>query len=65
MDSPVSTARFLVDASDNEVSRTFMRLRASKQLFLTVHELNKLLTVAEHRDLARSALKRLGLDQAG
>ena len=65
MDSPISTARFLADASDSEVSRTFMRLRASKQLFLTVHELNKLLTVPEHRDLAHSALKRLGLDQAG
>lgn len=65
MDSPISIARFLAESSDDDVSRAIDELRGSERLFSTIHELNELLGVPEHRDLALKALKRIGLDQAG
>ena len=61
----LSTARNIAAAPEDEIVRTVARLRRSKRLFITVHGLNKLLSVPEHRGLAAQALKRMGLDQAG
>ncbi len=61
----LSTARNIAVAPEDEIVRTITRLRRSKRLFITVHGLNRLLAVPEHRGVAIQALKRMGLDQAG
>jgi hypothetical protein len=61
----LSTARNIAAAPEDEIARTVARLRRSKRLFMTVHGLNKLLSVPEHRGVAVQALKRMGLDRAG
>ena len=61
----LSTARNIAAAPEDEIVRTVARLRRSKRLFITVHGLNKLLSVPEHRGLAIQALKRMGLHHAG
>jgi hypothetical protein len=61
----VSMAREIAQASDAEVAQTVSVLRASKKLSSTVHELNRMLTMPQHQELAMQALKRLGLEHAG
>jgi hypothetical protein len=61
----VAMAREISQASDAEVAQTVSVLRASKMLCNTVHELNQMLAIPQHRELAMRALKRLGLEYAG
>ena len=52
-------------ASPQEWAHMFEDLRRRKRLSETVRRLNRLLEEPAHRDVARTALKRFGLDHAG
>jgi hypothetical protein len=43
----------------------FEELRRERRLLTTVHQLNLLLDQTAHREVARSALKRMGLEYDG
>ena len=58
-------AQMILSTSDDELIRKISELRASKQLYNSVHELNELLSTPQYRSLAEQALKKLGLEYAG
>lgn len=58
-------ANRIAQASSHEWPHLFEDLRRRKRLFETVRRLNHLLGQPAHHELARSALKRFGLDHAG
>jgi len=55
----------IVRASPREWPHVFEDLRRRQRLFDTVRHLNRLLAEPAHRELAQSALKRLGLYHSG
>jgi len=61
----ILTAQMILSTSDDELIRKISELRASKQLYNSVHELNELLSTPQYRSLAEQALKKLGLEYAG
>ncbi len=58
-------ANRIVEAAPHEWPRVFEDLRRRKHLSEMVRLLNKLLEEPAYRDLARSALRRFGLEHAG
>ena len=54
------TAQMILSTSDDELIRKISELRASKQLYNSVHELNELLSTPQYRSLAEQALKKTG-----
>jgi hypothetical protein len=64
-DRALFVANRIVQAAPHEWPRVFMDLRRRKHLSEIVRRLNKLLEEPAHRDLARSALRRFGLEHAG
>jgi hypothetical protein len=58
-------ANRLARATTREGPEIFEDLRRRKRLAATVRHLNRMLDDPAHRDLAKSALKRIGLDHAG
>ena len=58
-------ANRIVQAAAHEWPRVFDDLRRRKHLSEIVRDLNKLLDEPANRDLARSALRRFGLEHAG
>jgi hypothetical protein len=61
----ILTAQMILSTSDDELIRKISELRASKQLYNSVHELNELLSTPQYRSLAEQAFKKLGLEYAG
>lgn len=64
-DRTLFVANRIVQAAPHEWPRVFEDLRRRKHLSEIVRRLNKLLEEPAHRDLARSALRRFGLEHAG
>jgi hypothetical protein len=64
-DSALFVADRIAHASPQEWAHMFEDLRRRKRLSETVRGLNHLLKEPTHRDVARTALKRFGLDHAG
>ena len=56
----ILTAQMILSTSDDELIRKISELRASKQLYNSVHELNELLSTPQYRSLAEQALKKTG-----
>jgi hypothetical protein len=65
LDRAVSIADRLARSSTTEWIGMFEELRRKKQLWTTVHLLNLLLDQPAHRAVAKSALRRIGLEHAG
>lgn len=59
------SARRLSEATGDEWLVVYEELPRSRALSTAVHQMNRLLDVPEHRELAMSALKRIGLEHAG
>ncbi len=64
-DRAIFIARSITQAWSQNWPRVFEDLRRRKRLSDVVRQLNQLLEEPAHRDLAKSALKRFGLDSAG
>ena len=64
-DRTLFVANRIVEAAPHEWPRVFEDLRRRKHLSEIVRRLNKLLEEPVHRDIARSALRRFGLEHAG
>ena len=64
-DRAIFIARSITQSSSQDWSRVFEDLRRRKRLSDVVRRLNQLLEEPAHRELAKSALKRFGLDHAG
>jgi hypothetical protein len=64
-DSALLIANRIARASSHEWPDLFEDLRRRKRLSATIRHLNQLLDDPGHRELARSALKRIGLDHTG
>jgi len=58
-------ARKIGEASDTEFAEIFHQLRRKRELSRTVHDLNALLCNSDHHKTALTALRRLGLKDAG
>jgi hypothetical protein len=61
----LSIANRIANASSHEWPHIFDDLLRRRRLSKFVRGLNRLLNEPAHRDLAKSALKRFGLDYAG
>ena len=64
-DRTLLVAHRIVRSSDAEWIGIFEELRRERRLLTTVHQLNLLLDQTAHREVARSALKRMGLEYGG
>jgi len=64
-DRALFVANRIAQASSHEWPHLFEDLRRRKRLSEIVRRLNHLLEEPAHRELAKSALKRFGLDHAG
>ena len=64
-DRTIFIARHIAQVSSQDWPRVFEDLRRRKRLSDVVRRLNHLLEEPAHRELAKSALKRFGLDHAG
>jgi hypothetical protein len=64
-DGALFIANQIARASSHEWPGLFEELRRRKRLSETIRHLNQLLDDPGHRELARSALKRIGLDHTG
>jgi hypothetical protein len=64
-DRAIFIARSITQSSSQDWPRVFEDLRRRKRLSDVVRRLNQLLEEPAHRELAKSALKRFGLDHAG
>ena len=64
-DRALFVANRIAQASPHEWPHLFEDLRRRKRLSEIVRRLNHLLEEPAHREVAKSALKRFGLDDAG
>jgi hypothetical protein len=61
----LGVARRIVGGTTEEAFELFETLRQARMLSLAVHEINLLLEKPEHRNVARQALRCLGLENVG
>jgi hypothetical protein len=61
----VQIASQLAEAPDGEWQRIFESLRRRRELSSSVHQMNKLLAHPIHADVARQALRKMGLLHGG
>jgi hypothetical protein len=64
-DRALLIANRIARASSHEWPGIFEELRRRRRLSATVRHLNQLLDEPDHRELAKLALKRIGLDHTG
>ena len=64
-DPALAVVHRIAQAPESELPRIFEDLRRQKRLSETVRQLNGLLAEPAYRELAETALKRLGLRHSG
>jgi hypothetical protein len=61
----LSVAQQLCETSGDDWVTIYQNLRHKRKLYVAVHEMNALLNDPTYKDLARAALRRIGLEHGG